>query len=81
MKRFKILNKTGVGRDTKVFFIDNEGTETEISGALTHVEVSFGVDDMCRAQISMRGYVDLDAEIKETSLKIKNIDEGAKNDK
>ena len=74
MKKFRILNKTGMGKDTQIFFVNQDGMETEISGALTDVKIHFGIDDLCRAEITMESIVDLDADV-HAKLIIKNKEE------
>lgn len=56
---FKIVNRTGIAKDTQVLYVDDEGEETQIHG-IYRIGVDLEVGEMSRAHINLDTYAEVD---------------------
>ena len=60
MKMLRIKNDSGLGKDTQVFFTDDNGDEVEISNMLKNVTISMPAEDVNQATVQITTFAKLD---------------------
>lgn len=68
MPHLRIFNNTLLGYKTRVYYVDDDGKETEISGALTDVQINISVKDVNMVNLTMSALADTDVKVKLNKL-------------
>jgi len=60
MQKFRIVSDRVLGKDTKVYHVDDDGKQTKIGGSIFHIDISMDANDINRAKIIMEAFVEVD---------------------
>lgn len=73
MPHLRIFNNILLGHQTRVYYVDDDGKETEISAALTEVYLKISVKDLNQVELTMHAHADTDVKTLLTNLVEKKV--------